>query len=225
MAVIRTHKTKDYTVMSNYHLRDKNMSLKAKGLLSVILALPDDWDYSIAGLVAICKESETSVKTALNELKEFGYLRITKKMPNETENGRIEYIYDIFEFPIQEHEKQGVENLGVEFLGVENIGQLNTNKLNIKELNTNNKKIYIEPAKRFRKPTIEEIRVYCDERNNGIDAERFYDYYESKGWKVGKAPMKDWKASVRTWERNNGITKGNIKQTSGFDYDQFTEEY
>ena len=223
MAVIRTHKTKDYTVMSNYHLRDKNMSLKAKGLLSVILALPDDWDYSIAGLVAICKESETSVKTALSELKEFGYLRVTKKMPNETENGRIEYIYDIFEFPIQEHEKQGVENLGVEFQGVENIGQLNTNKSSIKELNTNHKKIYIE--QRFRKPTIEEIQAYCDERNNGIDAERFFDYYESKGWKVGKAPMKDWKASVRTWERNNGNTKGNTKQTSGFDYDQFTEEY
>lgn len=83
----------------------------------------------------------------------------------------------------------------------------------------------IEPTKRFKKPTIEEIQAYCDKRNNGIDAERFYDYYESKGWKVGKAPMKDWKASVRTWERNNGITKGNIKQTSGFDYDQFTEEY
>lgn len=83
----------------------------------------------------------------------------------------------------------------------------------------------IEPTKRFKKPTIEEIQAYCDKRNNGIDAERFYDYYESKGWKVGKTPMKDWKASVRTWERNNGITKGNIKQTSGFDYDQFTEEY
>ena len=83
----------------------------------------------------------------------------------------------------------------------------------------------IEPTKRFKKPTIEEIQAYCDERNNGIDAERFYDYYESKGWKVGKTPMKDWKASVRTWERNNGITKGNTKQTSGFDYDQFTEEY
>ena len=83
----------------------------------------------------------------------------------------------------------------------------------------------IEPTKRFKKPTVEEIQAYCDERNNGIDAERFYDYYESKGWKVGKAPMKDWKASIRTWERNNGITKGNPKQTSGFDYDQFTEEY
>lgn len=137
MSVIRAHKTSNYTVMSNYHLKDKDISLKAKGLLSVILSLPDDWDYSIAGLVAICKESETSVKTALNELKEYRYVKVTKQMPNETETGRIEYIYDIFEVPIQEHKKQGVENLGLEFLGVENIGQLNTNKSNTKELNTN----------------------------------------------------------------------------------------
>jgi len=54
---------------------------------------------------------------------------------------------------------------------------------------------------RFQKPTIDEIRVYCSERNNGINAESFYDFYESKGWKVGSSPMKDWKAAVRTWEK------------------------
>lgn len=54
---------------------------------------------------------------------------------------------------------------------------------------------------RFQKPTIDEIRVYCSERNNGIIAESFYDFYESKGWKVGSSPMKDWKAAVRNWER------------------------
>lgn len=55
---------------------------------------------------------------------------------------------------------------------------------------------------RFQKPSIEEIKAYCKERNNGIDAERFFDYYEAIGWKVGKNTMKDWKACVRTWERN-----------------------
>lgn len=55
---------------------------------------------------------------------------------------------------------------------------------------------------RFSKPSIEEIKAYCKERNNGIDAERFFDYYEAIGWKVGKNTMKDWKACVRTWERN-----------------------
>ena len=138
---IRVHKTKDYTVMSNYHLKEKGMSLKAKGLLSVILSLPDDWDYSIAGLAAISKENETAIKSALQELKEFGYLKITKKMPNETDTGRIEYCYDIFERPIkkQEGEKQGVENLGVEFLGVEFLGVENQGQLNTNKETTNNK--------------------------------------------------------------------------------------
>lgn len=57
-------------------------------------------------------------------------------------------------------------------------------------------------VKRFVKPTIEEVADYCNERNNDVDAEKFYDYYSSNGWKVGKNAMKDWKASVRTWEKN-----------------------
>ncbi len=60
-----------------------------------------------------------------------------------------------------------------------------------------------KPKKRFIKPTVEEIRAYCEERQNGIDPEYFYDHYEANGWMAGKNHMKDWKASVRTWERNN----------------------
>lgn len=143
MGAIRVNKTKNYTVMSNEHLRDKRLSLKAKGLLSVMLSLPDTWDYSISGLVAICKESETAVKSTLNELKSCGYLVVTKKMPNETESGRIEYVYDIFEKAQTEKqgvEKQGVENLGVENLGVENVRQLSTKESNTDESSTNKKK-------------------------------------------------------------------------------------
>lgn len=137
MAVIRVNKTKNYTVMSNHHFKNKEMSLKAKGLLSLILSLPDTWDYSIAGLVAICKESESSVVSALNELKSMGYLVVKKLYPNETKSGRIEYIYDIYEEPIKQPlEKQGVENQGIEIQDIENRGQLNTNKLNTNKLNT-----------------------------------------------------------------------------------------
>ena len=56
---------------------------------------------------------------------------------------------------------------------------------------------------RFKRPTIDEIREYCAERRNNVDAEKFFNYYESNGWKVGKNSMKDWKACVRTWERNS----------------------
>ena len=99
MAVIRVNKTADYTIMGNSHLRETEMSLKAKGLMSLMLSLPNDWDYSVAGLVSICKESDSSIKSALDELKKFGYLVITKKMPNETDSGKIEYEYNIYEYP------------------------------------------------------------------------------------------------------------------------------
>lgn len=62
------------------------------------------------------------------------------------------------------------------------------------------KEIYKE--KKFKKPTLEEVEAYCKERNNNVNAELFIDYYESNGWKVGKNSMKDWKAAIRTWERN-----------------------
>ncbi len=94
-SICRVNKTKDYTIMSNYHLRSKNLSLKAIGLLSKVFSLPDEWDYSISGLVAICKESETAVKNALKELKEWGYLTVTKT--REPKNGYFVYIYDFYE--------------------------------------------------------------------------------------------------------------------------------
>ena len=59
-----------------------------------------------------------------------------------------------------------------------------------------------KPLKRFTAPTLEEVKEYCSERKNGVDAARFVNYYTANGWKVGKNPMKDWKAAVRTWERN-----------------------
>lgn len=76
------------------------------------------------------------------------------------------------------------------------------------------KNIYTKKESKFIKPSIEEIRAYCIERKNNIDAENFFDFYESKGWKVGKNSMKDWKACVRTWERNNKTSnyKSEVKE-------------
>lgn len=138
MAVIRVNKTKDYTVMSNTHLKDKNLSLKAKGLLSIMLSLPDGWNYSIEGLISICKEGERAVKSTLEELKKYKYLVTTKLYPNQTESKRIEYIYDIFENP--KIEKQEVQNVGLENVGLQNAGQLNTNNKNTKNKEKINKK-------------------------------------------------------------------------------------
>jgi len=77
--------------------------------------------------------------------------------------------------------------------------KIDTNSNNINNNKNSNKEIYKE---RFKKPTLEEVKEYCEERNNGIDAEMFINFYESKGWMVGKNKMKDWKACVRTWEKS-----------------------
>lgn len=152
MAVFRIEKTKNYIVMSNYHLKEKDMSLKAKGLLSLMLSLPEDWDYSIKGLVSICKEKESAIISTLTELKRFGYLKVNKLMPNETKSGRIEYEYIIYEIPQKQHikkqdiEKQDIEKQDLENQGLENQVQLNINNkiknikyLNLKLVNKNKK--------------------------------------------------------------------------------------
>ena len=91
MAVIRVEKRKGYTIMSNYHLRDKNLPLKAKGLLSIMLSLPDEWHYNVRGLAAICKEGVTSISSTLRELEQWGYMR--RHQPNTGGKfGEIEYI-------------------------------------------------------------------------------------------------------------------------------------
>lgn len=128
MAVFRVHKTKNYTLMSNHHLRDKDLSLKAKGLLSVMFSLPDSWNYSIPGLCAILKENETAVKSTIKELKATGYLIVDKKKPCKEEGrSKFEYIYNIYETPQdvsdnnnnQESFFQGIENLPLETPEVE----------------------------------------------------------------------------------------------------------
>ena len=75
MAVFRLERTRDYTVMSNHHLRDKRLSLKAKGLLSQMLSLPEDWDYTLSGLAYINRESKDAIRSAVNELERAGYVQ------------------------------------------------------------------------------------------------------------------------------------------------------
>ena len=86
MAVFRIEKTRDYTVMSNHHLRNTDLSLKAKGLLSLMLSLPEEWDYTLAGLAHINKESKDAIRSAVNELEQAGY--ITRRQTT-TEGGRF----------------------------------------------------------------------------------------------------------------------------------------
>jgi len=97
MAVFRIEKTKDYTVISNYHFKDKSISLKAKGLLSMMLSLPEEWNYTTRGLAALCKEGVDSIGTALKELEKAGYIKRNRLRDAKGKITDTEYV--IFEKP------------------------------------------------------------------------------------------------------------------------------
>ena len=155
MAVFRIDKTRDYTVMSNHHLRNTELSLKAKGLLSLMLSLPENWDYTTKGLAAICKDGIDSISSCIRELEKHGYI-IRERMRNE--KGQLTTIeYTILEQPKNappEREKPIRENPVLDIPAQaepiqENTAQLNTNKSNKKELNTDISNTY--PIKSYQK--------------------------------------------------------------------------
>ena len=97
MAVFRIERTRDYTVMSNHHLRNANLSLKAKGLLSMMLSLPEDWNYTTRGLAKICKEGVDAIGAALRELEAVGYIVRHKLRDSQGRISDTEYV--IYEQP------------------------------------------------------------------------------------------------------------------------------
>ena len=100
MSTFRVNKNVNYTVMSNHHLQDRRLSLKAKGLLSYMLSLPDDWDYSLKGLTIGCKDGLDSVRTAVLELEEHGYVR--RQKVRNAKGQIIDYDYQVYESPVED---------------------------------------------------------------------------------------------------------------------------
>lgn len=148
MAVFRVNKTKDFTIMSNHHLKNRSLSLKAKGLMSVMLSLPEEWDYTLKGLAHISKEGVDAIRVAVLELEEQGYI-VRERLRNEKgQLGNIEYV--IHEFPIKTDEPKSekpilenpildnptLEEPILDKPALEIPTQLNTNKSNKKELKT-----------------------------------------------------------------------------------------
>ena len=132
MAKFKVEKTKNYTTMSNRHFQDKRLSYKAKGLLSLMLSLPEEWDYSVQGLMKLSRDGKESVMSGINELEDCGYLIRTQE---KDESGRFTgYDYAVYEHPFSENpsaEKPLEENPPTV-----NPPQLNNNILNTNELKT-----------------------------------------------------------------------------------------
>ena len=227
---------KDGYLYSNILLKLYLRSLKNDGKLVVNERIP----YNAEMLASVTGHQVGTIKQALSMFKELGLIEVL-------ENGAI-YMLDIQNFigkgsteadrqriydrRISEERKQ---NKLTQLIILEEICKKSTPEIEI-ELEKDieiEKEIHSSAStttkrKRFEKPTLSQITQYCLERNNNVNAEQFYDYYESNGWKVGKNAMKDWKACVRTWERNGydkPIKKKNNKQDTLNDMRDLMNEY
>ena len=146
MSVFRVHKTKNFTVMSNHHFKEKEMGLKAKGLLSLMLSLPDTWNYSVAGLVSLSKDGKDGVMSALAELEKFGYLTRTRVQNEKGQFSGVEY--HIFEIPQKEKPKSDIPIL--DNPNAENQSQLITKKIKfLKNKKNNNNNDFMNELKRI----------------------------------------------------------------------------
>ena len=189
---------------------DKNLTDKEKLLYGEITALSNQEGYCWASneyFANLYGSSTRTIRSSITKLEENGYLKrqlIYKKDSKEVEKRLL--------YPMTKISSPGEKN----FLtpGEKNFLDNNTSS-NITSINNKEKEIYKEKES-FRKPTIEEINAYCRERNNSVDAEAFYYHYESKGWLIGKAKMKSWKAAVITWEKGNKNNSAQKKKKSSF---------
>ena len=198
--VFRINKTKNYTVMSNYHLQDKELSFKAKGLLSCMLSLPDDWNYSVRGLASISKEGIKAINSILKELEENYYLKRERKQEN---NGRFYYEYNIYETP---YTQKGITDKGSTLNGT----QINTNIIN------NNNKDKIDKAfnpitnelikRNFIEECDLELYKYDDLFIKLLNEYEYKDVIKVCNYIIGK------------WKDNNGFDEDNNKIDNKFSY-------
>ena len=134
MAVFRIERTRDYTVMSNHHLRDKALSLKSKGLLSMMLSLPEDWNYTTRGLAKICKEGVDAIGGALRELESAGYIVRHQLRDRQGRISDTEYV--IYEQPQPDTASPDTENPYLDSPDTEKPAELNIEKSRTQKLNT-----------------------------------------------------------------------------------------
>ena len=198
--VFRINKTKNYTVMSNYHLQDKELSFKAKGLLSCMLSLPDDWNYSVRGLASISKEGIKAINSILKELEENYYLKRERKQEN---NGRFYYEYNIYETP---YTQKGITDKGSTLNGT----QINTNIIN------NNNKDKIDKA--FNPITNELIkRNFIEEYD--LELYKYDDLFiKLLNEYEYKDVIKVCNYIIGKWKDNKGFDEDNNKIDNKFSY-------
>jgi len=205
------HKS-DFVRIQHQTLRDESLSITARGILAYMLTMSDDWAFSVNGLASALKLNHETVVKYLKELQAAGYLEIGKER-NEAGKftGKKWTVYEIPQDHIRKNRKtekpstdtvvgktERRKNRDTEKPTVKNYQSKELSNIRtIKESNSTTR-----TREKFTPPTLEEVTAYCRERKNNVDPQRWLDHYQSNGFRVGKNPMKDWKAAVRYWERS-----------------------
>ena len=213
--IMRADHAEGFFSILNEPARDDRLSLAARGLLVFMLSMSDDWAFNVNGLTKALNISRPTLVRYLKELQAAGYLEIRKE-----QNARGQFTgksWTVYEIP-QSHSKENrhTENLTTVNTVVKKTDirknrhteNLTVKKYQSKEIPNIKKDQRVDTTTRtrtrekFTPPTLEDVTAYCLERKNNIDPQRWLDHYQNNGWRVGKNPMKDWKAAVRTWERS-----------------------
>lgn len=208
----------------NELLNNPDISFKAKGLYAYLNSKPDNWDFSVESIAAQVKEGIDSVRGGIHELEKSGYL---KRIKYQNEKGYWEIDYMLFESPVQDEAYLGKSNEGEhpkqykkedtkkEYTNNNTGGDLNSSHINKVTDNPDEMKKGGGGAAGFVKPSIDEIHAYAKVKHEMTDmaakqfAEEFWNFYESKGWLVGKSKMKSWQSAVSgTWKEKAIKLKG-----------------
>ena len=206
MGRYRRHKKENYTHIDNHVFMDHSLSLKAKGLLTQIYSLPDDWEYSVKGLVTLFSDGKDAVNNALQELIEHGYIVRTQRT---NEFGKFDgYEYDIYEEPhISEAESPFTENPSTENPITENLPQLNTNILNTKEQNT--KELNIEKENIQKKEKFDAIKVVELNEEISSDSELLQAWKDFIEFRKAVKPIKTMQGFTKLLNKLRDLSNGN----------------
>lgn len=201
MEVFKVKKDRNYTVINNTVAKDKRLSLKAKGFFLIIMSLPEDWDFSINGIVKITKEGKTAIYSAVKELMKFGYCqRSYNYEKQEGKKVRANVIYTFYEVSNDGESDLNSGNLNLGYLNLDNQPQLNTNNIN-KVLKRETpasfeireeafKKQIIAYSPNYNNETLKGFFNHWTQKNAETDKMRFE---EQKYWDLGKR-LKSWKS-------------------------------
>lgn len=206
--------SKGYGTIPKLVMQDRRLNIVSKAIYAYLNSFAGAGDSCFPSLVKMSYDlciSKGTLQKYLKELVDYGYIEVEQIKINGKFASNVYTLLPYTKLPYS------VETATDDIVCGEMDSNNNNSFNNNSSSNSNNSKSENPPARtRFTPPTLEEVQAYCKERNKGVNAEKWFNYYTANGWKVGKNPMKDWKAAVRTWEQ--GEQKEEVKKEDNRKY-------